>query len=159
MSSKTPKKLGRPSKFTPEVVDKILGLLAEGESERSIFDNDWAPSWRAWHNYKEDQHALENSPFVHQYERAKDACYRNWESKIIKIATDESRDYLVNEKGRDVGNTTAVLRDRLKIDSYKWIMSKLKPKVYGESIKQEVSGPNGGPVPMINISMHDIDKK
>lgn len=35
-------------------------------------------------------------------------------------------------------------RDRLRIDTRKWLASKLKPKKYGDKI--EHSGPEGGPL-------------
>jgi hypothetical protein len=120
------------------------------------------PHWTSWCDYKDIQHNPERSPdslFPYQYTRAKDAGLKYWETTLKTIALDESRDYLTKGNGDTVGNTTAVLRDRLKIDTYKWLMAKMQPKVYGESIKQEVSGPDGGPVPMINITMHDPKKE
>jgi hypothetical protein len=35
-------------------------------------------------------------------------------------------------------------RDRLRVDSRKWVASKLLPKKYGDKLQQEVSGPDGG---------------
>lgn len=153
---------GRPSKFTPELVCKVLDLIRHGESERAIFNREEMPNWSQWCLYKEKQFNSELSPdsiFPGQYQQAKADGLKEWESKIQAIAHDDTRDYLENEKGRMVGNTTAVLRDRLKIDTYKWLMAKMQPKVYGESIKQELSGPNDGPIPMISISMHDTKKE
>ena len=116
------------------------------------------PGWTQWCQYKSHQHNTDKNPdsrFPHQYREAKADGLKQWETTLKDIALDESRDYLTKGNGDTVGNTTAVLRDRLKIDTYKWLMAKMEPKKYGESIKQEVSGPDGGPVPMINITMHD----
>jgi len=153
---------GRPSKFTPELVDKILKLIADGSSERDIFRQEDMPSWSCWCEFKRAQYDPEkypNSIFPDLYTSAKSDGYKQWESEIRRIARDDSRDYYVNEKGYRCYNTTAALRDRLIIDSDKWLMAKGMPKVYGESIKQELSGPNDGPIPVIAISMHDTKKE
>ncbi len=39
-----------------------------------------------------------------------------------------------------------VAHNRLKVDVYKWRASKLKPRVYGDKVQQEHSGPDGGPL-------------
>ncbi len=117
------------------------------------------PGWTQWCAFKFAQHQNEDSLFPNQYTQAKAAGLKHWETTLHEIANDESRDYLTKANGDTVGNTTAVLRDRLKIDTYKWLMAKMQPKVYGESIKQELSGPNDGPIPVIAISMHDTKKE
>jgi len=35
---------------------------------------------------------------------------------------------------------------RLRVDSRKWLASKLAPKKYGEKVSAELSGPDGGPI-------------
>ena len=35
---------------------------------------------------------------------------------------------------------------RVRIDTRKWVMGKLRPKKYGENIKMEHSGPDGAPI-------------
>ncbi len=55
----------------------------------------------------------------------------------------------VIEWGKD-GSTQTVLngehvqRSRLRVDSRKWLLSKLKPERYGDKLQH--SGPGGGPV-------------
>jgi hypothetical protein len=39
----------------------------------------------------------------------------------------------------------------------RWRMEKLKPKVYGAKIQQELSGPDGGPIPIQAIERRIID--
>lgn len=40
----------------------------------------------------------------------------------------------------------AIQRNRLRVDARKWMASKIAPRLYGEKITQEISGPEGGPV-------------
>lgn len=147
---------GRPSKFTPKLVDEILLLISEGHSERSIFDNNPnLPAWRNWFAYK----SRNKDPEFHQrYAYAREAKYTAWEHKILERALDDSRDTLENEvsyvkKNGEVitkterrSDNTAVNRDRLVVDSMKWIMSKLMPNTYGDKLTTEHTGANGGPI-------------
>ncbi|GBQ46434.1 hypothetical protein AA18895_0762 [Acetobacter ghanensis DSM 18895] len=40
---------------------------------------------------------------------------------------------------------------RLHVDTLKWVMSKRAPKVYGDKITQEHTGPDGGPVQVSEV--------
>lgn len=42
----------------------------------------------------------------------------------------------------------AVQRDKIRVDARKWMASKIAPRHYGEKLQQEISGPNGGPIPV-----------
>jgi hypothetical protein len=39
-----------------------------------------------------------------------------------------------------------VAREKLRIETRKWILAKCLPKIYGDRVQQEVSGPNRGPI-------------
>ena len=47
-----------------------------------------------------------------------------------------------------------VQRDRLRIDTRKWLLSKALPKIYGDKITQEVTGKDGSAlVPVLNVTI------
>src|SRR5690606_9448739 len=50
-----------------------------------------------------------------------------------------------------------VQRDRLRVETRLKLLAKWDPKRYGELLKQELSGPNGGPVPIQAIERRIID--
>ena len=151
-------KRGRPSVFTPELLESILTLISEGASERSIFSEDLYPDWTTWCKYKR-----EHPEFINHYTQAKENCYKVWEARMLERAQDSSRDIIYDEievqskngstKCKKVAKSdnTAVNRDRLIIDTMKWQMAKQMPKQYGEKVTQEISGPAGGPIPVVNI--------
>lgn len=139
-------KVGRPTVFTPEVLDKVLDELSQGVSERSIFREEGMPTWRAWWKYKET-----HPEFIQQYAQAKEQGLAAWEEEINKIAADDSRDLQPDGKGGFKSDNTAVNRDRLRIDTKKWLMSKLMPKKYGEKSGVEVSGPGGEAIGVVFI--------
>jgi hypothetical protein len=47
------------------------------------------------------------------------------------------------------------LRSRVRIDTRKWILSKMLPKVYGDKAEVAVTGANGGPVQSLTVSTTD----
>lgn len=74
--------------------------------------------------------------FSAQYTRAREAQMDALAEDILEIADDEEAD---------------VNRARLRVDTRKWLMSKIAPKRFGDRKAHEVSGPNGGPI-NLNVS-------
>jgi hypothetical protein len=68
--------------------------------------------------------------FLEQYARAKEEALDMLAEKILDIADDTSHDW-VKRNGRYVVNHENIQRARLRIDSRKWLLSKLAPKKYG----------------------------
>lgn len=134
---------GRPSKFTQEIADEICERLSEGESLRRICMSEHIPerrtvfSWLLNDKYKE---------FHHQYTRARELQAENFADEMSDIADDGSNDYMETidgETGAILGyklNGEHINRSRLRIDTRKWIASKLKPKKYGDKIEVENTG-------------------
>lgn len=106
---------GRPTDFTPELADTICEQLALGRSMRSICLEEEMPAmqtiWR-WLREKED--------FSEQYARAKQESADAMSEELLEIAD--------NPSNEDVN------RDRLRVDARKWLMSKMKPKKYGDKM-------------------------
>ena len=86
--------------------------------------------------------------FSDQYARACEIRADVYADQILEIADDASRDW-VTKKNAD-GSTYQVFdgehvqRARLRIDSRKWLMSKMAPKKYGDRI--EVGGNSDAPL-------------
>ena len=71
--------------------------------------------------------------FADQYAHAKRMQADLFAQEIIDICDDDSQDTIIDpESGKERCNNEWVQRSRLKIDTRKWIASKLLPKVYGE---------------------------
>jgi hypothetical protein len=81
--------------------------------------------------------------FAEQYARARELQAERFADDIIEIADDKSEDVYGE---LEMPNSVAVARAKLRIDSRKWIASKLLPKKYGDKLQTEVSGPDGGPI-------------
>lgn len=89
--------------------------------------------------------------FSDQYARAREEQAEALADEILSIADDGSNDWMEKQdkNGQSIGwvvNGEAVNRSRLRVESRKWIASKLKPKKYGEKLAQEISGADGQPL-------------
>ena len=106
---------GRPSTYTDEIAARICDRIANGETLVAICKEPGMPSTTTvayWIN--------SNAGFSAAYARAKDERVDHWADDIVRLADDESLDH--NSR-------------RLRVDTRKWLMSKLKPKTYGDKLQ------------------------
>ena len=88
-----------------------------------------------------------DAQLAEQYARAREILLEYHAEEILEIADEPVGS--TESGGTDNG---AVQKQKLKIDSRKWILSKLAPKKYGDKITQELTGPNGGPIQHQDVS-------
>jgi hypothetical protein len=132
---------GRPTVFTPEITAIILQRIADGESVRAICRDDAMPSLSAFFRW-----VSENDKFREQYDAATDVRAEAIFEEALEIADT----VLIGEKVKTSGEGESlkvetqtgdmVERARLKVDTRKWFLSKLKPKRYGERLDLNHSG-------------------
>lgn len=108
---------GRPTDYTPELGDKICGMLSGGMSLKRITDSEDMPSRQTvytWLRLHEE--------FLDNYTRAKE----------------DSADALADDIEEIAEGTLKGTYDpqaaRVAMDGKKWIASKLKPKKYGDKL-------------------------
>lgn len=118
--------MARPSELTQEVADSICERLIEGESLRSICRDEDMPSASTVCRW-----LSANEEFQEQYARARELQADSLFDECLEIADNTGQD---------------VTRDRLKVDTRKWMAGKLRPKRYGEKVLNEHSGPDGQPI-------------
>ncbi len=92
--------------------------------------------------------------FREQYARAREYLLEHWAEDILDISDDGSRDYLASGKDDGIAlvNHDHISRSKLRVDSRKWLLSKLAAKKYGDKIDHSVAGPDGGPVVIHTIA-------
>lgn len=130
--------------ISQEIADAICERMAAGESLKQICKSDGMPDrvsvWR---------HRKANPEFDAKYLAARIEMYENWEDEVLAIADDGTNDYVRRETERGVEvvvDHDHINRSRLRLDTRKWLLSKVLPKKYGD--KLEVAGPNGGAIPV-----------
>lgn len=136
------KKPGRPSSYTPEIAREICERLAAGESLRSICRDEHMPDRStvvAW--VVEDRHG-----FSSQYARARDLGLEEMAESLTEISDDGVNDWMETNDPDNPGyrvNGEHVQRSKLRVDTRKWLLSKLAPKRYGDSSTLALTGPDG----------------
>jgi hypothetical protein len=81
-----------------------------------------------------------------QYARAIETRYDVLADDIMQISDDGLNDTYVDDDGKKRTDHDVIARSKLRVDSRKWLLSKLAPKKYGDRVAQEHSGPDGGPI-------------
>ncbi len=156
----------------PLVVEFVLTELKKGRSLNEICtsrsDLPHSHTFMEW--------VLENDPpgLVDAYARAREFGYRALADEIIELTNrthewvtihkqDSDGNYLFDEKGEPVLdkilmplNSDVIAHRRLQIDTRKWILSKVLPKIYGDKVTQELVGANGGPIAMTTVNVKNL---
>ena len=124
---------GRPSIYTPEIAAEICRRMEAGESLRSICRSEDMPdeaTVRLW--------ARENREgFSAQYAMASETRMDCLADEILEIA--------------DNASSADVPAARLRVDTRKWLMSKIAPKRFGDKVDLTHASPDGGAVQFITV--------
>lgn len=130
--SKSPNPVGRPTKYTQELADHICAELSTGKSLRTVCVSENIPDrvtvYRWLRQYPE---------FRNQYALAKEEACDAMAEDMFDIADDGSNDLMTIQKGDisyEVENREVTNRSRLRVDTRKWYISKIKPKKYGDKL-------------------------
>jgi hypothetical protein len=120
------KKLGRPTDYNQELSNNICKQLALGNSLRSVCKADGMPDVSTvfdWlHKYDD---------FAKQYAWAKEESADAMAEEILDLS-DEGRQVI--SSGAEKKSSAYAQIVRLQVDTRKWIMSKMKPKKYGDKM-------------------------
>lgn len=127
---------GRPTDYSAELVATMCDRITSGESVRSITRDESMPAMATFFRWLH-----EKPEFKEQYAIAKELGAEALFADILSIADDGSNDYMekISQEGEAQGyqtNGEAIQRSRLRVDTRKWYLSKVLPKVYGE--KQQI---------------------
>ncbi len=108
----------RPVEYTDELFLVICDRLSDGESLRKICEDENMPVKSTVLKWIRDKKELKD-----QYARAKEESADAFAEEMLQIADDV-----------DLKNNNSIQQARLKIDTMKWLMSKQKPKKYGDKL-------------------------
>lgn len=123
------------SQWGADTREDILDKLSIGKSLREICAAEGMPSEslvRKW--------AVQDDDFGAQYVRARETGMEALADEILQIADSQEGDVLKTEDGREIVNHDAIQRAKLRVDTRKWIMSKIAPKKYGDRLDLNHSG-------------------
>lgn len=115
--------------FDQAKADQICIALEEGLSLRKAAES-VGESARTILNWTRS-----NPEFLTQYTRAREIGYLQLADAILNIS--DEYEVEVKHDGEDVKldlSATAVARNRLRVDTRKWMLSKMLPKIYGDKL-------------------------
>lgn len=130
--------------YTPELGEQICEGLMEGLSLREVLQPEGMPVARTVYRW-----LAREEGFRKLYLEAQMAKAWRWADEMMEIADDGSNDWMKRNKGDAVDyvlNGEHVQRSRLRVDTRKFAIAKLLPTIFGDTVKAEISGPNGGPI-------------
>ena len=143
---------GHPSDFSTEVEARICQELSEGKTLREVCRADEMPTEAAVRK----RALADPEGFGSQYAKAREIGYQSMADELLEIADDGTNDWMERQNGDgttyEVENREVLNRSRLRVDTRKWLLSKALPKIYGDKITTEHSGPNGGPIETANVT-------
>lgn len=134
-------------KEVTEVFNYVCLEIEKGRALRNVLKDDKMPSTSTFYQWLDS-----NEEKAKQYARATQVRADIIFDEIIDIADDSSGDKKVVEHG-EVMDGEYVARSRIRIDTRKWVLSKLNPKKYGD--KTDIT--SGGEKINTNISILNID--
>jgi hypothetical protein len=128
------KPLGRPSIYTDQLAERICYIVATHTFgiQKLTKMYAWMPTAETIRDWR-----LKNALFSAQYARAKLIQADLLAEDCVDISDDDSQDTIVTEDGKEIANHAVVHRSRLRIETRKWLASKLLPKQYGDRMVLE----------------------
>lgn len=130
------KKRQQPRAYGDNIARKICERIMQGETLNAICADPRMPSkptvirWLA---------SPTRADFREMYYYARRVYAELLMDEVIEIADDQSKDWIptYNKKGEQNGwkpDNEAIQRSRVRIDTRKWLASKMIPRIYGEKV-------------------------
>lgn len=146
----TRRRAGRPTKYSQEIADEICLRLSEGEGLKQICREEWVPRFETVYNWLKIHEG-----FRQRYAEARGIGLENMAEELLEIADDGRNDWMLRNDPENAGyaaNGEHLKRSEIRIKTRQWLLSKLAPARYGDRLKAELSGPDGGPIQTESVS-------
>lgn len=100
-----------------------------------------------------DDMIQKDAQMLNQYIRATEARADLIAERMVRNSHNRANDFYTDSEGNLRPNPVAVQRDRLILDTDKWLLSKLIPKKYGDKLTLDGEVKTGNPLTIENINM------
>ncbi len=119
----------RPAEFGADLAERICHRLASGERLKTICEDPSMPTLATVSSW-----VLEDTEgFAGAYERARRVQAFAWADEILDIADNGHGDWKETARGYSA-DTDHIQRAKLRVDARKWLLSKLLPGQFGDSL-------------------------
>ena len=144
-------KIGRPSKYTPELADEICQRLSNGEPLRQICRDDHMPAWQKIYEWMAKDEKLSGA-IAHARDLGYDAMAE--ECLIIADTPKFGQTQVMTDKGSSTTVEDMLGHRKLQIETRLKLLAKFNPKKYGDKVV--VAGSKEEPVEhKVEINMFD----
>lgn len=113
-----------------EIWNSIIEEISSGRSMRSVLLDPGMPVLSTIYNWIENDELKQK-----QYARACEIRADKIFDEIIEISDSTDDDIINLDNGKQAINHHVINRDRLRVDTRKWALSKMNPKKYGDRIE------------------------
>lgn len=136
LAERAQKRMGRPSEFNQDTADKICSLIASGMSLNKITQQEGMPCIHTVYNWMRV-----NTNFMQRYQQA----------RLDQADTLADEIMSISDETEHATDPLQIQAARLRVDSRRWIASRLKPSKWGEKASEVVINA-GDNVPSISVS-------
>lgn len=145
------KLVGKPSTYSPQLAEDICRRLEAGHTLMEICESADMPGMQTvmdWATGETGASLADGFPL--KYTRARRIQTERMGEEILAIADDSRNDYMDRVIDKE-GNTVRVLdnehvqRAKLRLDTRKWLLSKLRPETYGDRVAVQALDEHGKP--------------
>jgi hypothetical protein len=126
--------VARPTEYTPILAERICELIGSGETKKSVTDRDDMPARSTL-----DVWLHKHDGFADMYARAREKRTELFVDELIEISDDASI-----ESGDK----------RVRVDTRKWLLSKILPRQFGDSLMLK-----GDPKNPLHVARTDLSEK
>lgn len=139
---------GAPIEWTEELkeaaITHIIDEITEGKSIRAILREAKIklPSNRLFLKWVAEDESL-SKQYAYSMGLRADLMFED----MLDIADSVEDDLIILPDGREVVNNNVIQRDKLRVDTRKWALSRMNPKKYGEKV--DLSSSDGSMTPKV----------
>lgn len=130
-------KKGAPTLYSTELIDRLCEVISQSEFGLHTIcrNNPDFPSVTTIIRWLTEE---DKKDFRAKYTRARELQAEFMGDKMLEIADDGTNDYMTITKGDqsyNVEDKEVTNRSKLRVETRKWLMSKLAPKKYGDKLE------------------------
>lgn len=127
--------VGHPTSYTAEIADRILDELMEGRLLIDICDDPGMPTARTIRQWVQ----VDREGFAQRYDRARELGFHAMADQMLAIADDGRNDWTIYRKNDGTAELVLdhehISRSKLRVNSRKWLLTKMLPRIYGDEPK------------------------
>ena len=129
-------KTGRPTIYSIEIAMEICDTISSSTKgiKRLCLENENWPCPDTIFRWRKS-----NKDFSDQYAHAKQLQIEALVDEILEIADNSIDDYVDSAEGKMIIDHEHIQRAKLRIDTRKWLASKLVPKIYGDRMQTDLT--------------------